>query len=296
MCLCASVVSMAKYRALAVATGFWKPGENYLIRIIDAIEERVEDRDFVVVSEKAISTALGRILDENKIKPSSNAKLISRLWMRIGWGYFFGVLCHFGQRLLWRLREYPLETGSRHKQAALQHAGLLQALMFGSEGGIDGSNLPYSYVSLPLNNASEVAEKIQHQTLRTLKKHVCVIIVDTDKTYTFRNFHFTPRPKPLKGIHSGAGFTTYIAGRAFRFKRSSTPLAVAGCRLHAGEALKIANIADKVRGPGSGATVWDMAARFNVAVTGVSWEMLAKIKHKPIVLVRLKPAEPPKPR
>lgn len=287
---------MAKYRALAVATGFWKPGEKYLNRIIDAVAEKVADGDFVVVSEKAISTTLGRILDESTVQPSLNAKLISRPWMRIGWGYFFGVMCHFGQRLLRRLRGYPVETGSRHKQVALEHAGLLQALMFGSEGGIDGSNLPYSYVSLPLSDASEVAEKIQRQILRTLRKRVCVVIVDTDKTYTFRNFHFTPRPRPLRGIHSAAGVTTYIAGRALRLKRSSTPLAVAGCRLQAGEALKIANIADRVRGPGSGATVWDMAARFNVAVTGVSWEMLTKIKHKPIVLVRLKHAEPPKPR
>jgi F420-0:gamma-glutamyl ligase-like protein len=279
---------MTKYRALAVATGFWKPGENYLNRITDAIAKSVQNGDFVVVSEKAISTAIGRILDENKVQPSLNAKIIARLWMRVVWGYFLGVLCHFGQRLQRRLRGYPLETGSRHKQVALQYAGLMQALMFGSEGGIDGSNLPFSYVSLPLEDSSEVAEKIQHKIFQTLGKRVCVIIVDTDKTYTFRNFHFTPRPTPLRGIHCAAGVTTYIAGRMFRLKRSSTPLAVAGCRLQAGEALKIANIADRVRGPGSGATVWDMAARFNVTVTSVSWDMLAGIEHKPIVLVRLK--------
>jgi F420-0:gamma-glutamyl ligase-like protein len=279
---------MTKYRALAVATGFWKPGENYLNRITDAIAKSVQNGDFVVVSEKAISTAIGRILDENKVQPSLNAKIIARLWMRVVWGYFLGVLCHFGQRLQRRLRSYPLETGSRHKQVALQYAGLMQALMFGSEGGIDGSNLPFSYVSLPLEDSSEAAEKIQHKILQTLGKRVCVVIVDTDKTYTFRNFHFTPRPTPLRGIHCAAGVTTYIAGRMFRLKRSSTPLAVAGCRLQAGEALKIANIADRVRGPGSGATVWDMAARFNVSVTSVSWDMLAEIEHKPIVLVRLK--------
>jgi F420-0:gamma-glutamyl ligase-like protein len=279
---------MTKYRALAVATGFWKPGENYLNRITDAIAKSVQNGDFVVVSEKAISTAIGRILDENKVQPSLNAKIIARLWMRVVWGYFLGVLCHFGQRLQRRLRSYPLETGSRHKQVALQYAGLMQALMFGSEGGIDGSNLPFSYVSLPLEDSSEAAEKIQHKILQTLGKRVCVVIVDTDKTYTFRNFHFTPRPTPLRGIHCAAGVTTYIAGRMFRLKRSSTPLAVAGCRLQAGEALKIANIADRVRGPGSGATVWDMAARFNVSVTSVSWDMLAEIEHKPIVLVKLK--------
>lgn len=285
---------MAKYRALAVATKFWKLGDNYLDKIIAAVDKNLEDGDFMIVSEKALSTTMGRIADESSVSPSLTAMLLSRLWMRIIWGYFLGTLCHFGQRLLQRLRQYPLEPGSRHKQVALQNAGLFQTLMFGSEGGIDGSNLPYSYVSLPLTNASLVAEKIRRQILRDLRKRVCVIIVDTDKTYTFRNFHFTPRPKPLKGIHSSAGVVAYIIGRAFRFKRRSTPLAAAGCTLQAIDALKISNIADRIRGPGSGATVWDMASRFNVSVTDVSWEMLEKISHKPIVILRYEPTEQPK--
>jgi hypothetical protein len=31
-----------------------------------------------------------------------------------------------------------------------------------------------------------------------------------------------------------------------------------------------------------------MAARFQVEVNGVSWDMLAKIRHKPLVIVRKK--------
>jgi len=277
---------MTRYYALAVTTKYWKPGDDYANEIIKALGKRVDNRDFVVVSEKALSTALNNIADESSVQPSFNAELISKLWMRIVWGYFLGVVCHFGQRLLQRLREYPLEAGSRHKQTALQHAGLLQALMFGSEGGIDGSNLPYSYVSLPLKNAYEMAEEIRQRTWLNLRKKVTVIIVDTDKTYLFRNFHFTPRPKPMKGIQSHGGVCSYIIGRFLRLKKRSTPLAVAGCSLQAGEALKIAHIADRARGPGSGATVWDMAARFKVEITDVSWDMLAKLEHKPIVIVR----------
>ncbi|MGD0646090.1 MAG: coenzyme F420-0:L-glutamate ligase [Candidatus Bathyarchaeia archaeon] len=279
---------MTKYFALALATSYWRPGDDYSDKIISALEDKIESGDFVVISEKAISTPLGNMIDENIIKPSLNAKVIARFWMRIMWGYDLGILCHFGQRLLRRLRAYPLESGSRHKQVALEHAGFLQALMFGSEGGIDGSNLPYSYVSLPLSDAAEVAYEIQSEIWLKLKRNVCVIIADTDKTYKFRNFFFTPRPKPLKGIHSFGGITTYIIGKTLKLKRSSTPLAVVGCNLQASEALKITNIADKARGPGSGATVWDMAARFHVEVNAVSWEMLAKIRHKPIVIVRKK--------
>ena len=279
---------MPTYRALALTTKFWRPDEDFLAEILKAVAKRVDDGDFVVVSEKALSTALGRIVDESSVKPSLNARLISRFWMRITWGYLLGVLCHFGQRLILRLRQYPFEDGSRHKQVTLQRAGLLQALMFGSEGGIDGSNLPYSYVSLPLENVNELADEIREGIRLKLGKKVTIVIMDTDKTYSFRSFHFTPRPKPLKGIHSHGGIFAYMAGRMLRLRKRSTPIAVSGSELQAEEALKISNIADKVRGPGSGATVWDMAARFGVGFTSVSWEMLAKLKHKPIVIVRKK--------
>ena len=277
---------MTKYTALSIATNYWKPNSNYTEKIINAIESKIEDGDFVVVSEKAISTALGNMVDEGTVKPSLTARGMARIWMRLIWGYPLGILVGFGPRLLKRLRNYPLESGSRHKQVALQYAGFWQALMFGSEGGIDGSNLPYSYVSLSLKNAGELAMKIQRQIWWRLKKNVCVIIADTDKTYKFHSFFFTPRPKPLKGIHSLGASTAFILGRILKLKKSSTPLTAAGCNLLASEALKITNIADKVRGPGSGATVWDMAARFHVEVNDVTWEMLEAIRHKPIVIVR----------
>jgi len=279
---------MSRYKALAIITEYWKPKDNHMQKIMDSIKGKIADKDFIVISEKAISTALGRIVDESKIEPSTNARFIARFWMRIMWGHFFGSLCHFREDMIQRLRAYPIDPGSRHKQVTLQHAGLLQALMFGSEGGIDGSNLPYSYVSLPLENARELADEIREGIQLNLGKKATVIIMDTDKTCSFRNFHFTPRPKPVKGIHASGGVFAYVAGRMLRLKKRSTPIAVSGRRLQAEEALKISNIADRARGPGSGATVWDMAARFGVGITGVSWEMLAKLKHKPIVLVRKK--------
>ncbi len=280
---------MTKYCASAVSTKYWRPGDDYLGEIIKAIEKRVESGDFVIISEKALSTALNNMIDENSIVPRVNAKLIARVWMRIGWGYFIGTICHLGPRLLRRLRNFPIENGSRHKEVALREAGLFQALMFGSEGGIDGSNLPYSFVSLPLKDATKLAEDISNEILLRLKKKVTVIIVDTDKTYSFRNFHFTPRPKPLKGIYSKGGFCVYLVGRFLKLKKKPTPLAVARRNLTAEEALAIANIADKARGPGAGATVWDMAARFKVDATHVTWEMLGTLKHKPIVIVRRRP-------
>jgi F420-0:gamma-glutamyl ligase-like protein len=282
---------MTKYQALAIATKFWKPGTDYLEETTRAVGGKVQSGDFVVVSEKALSTALGNMVDESRVDASANARVLATFWMHIAWGYFLGVLCGFGQRLIKRVRMYPPEAGSRHKQVALSYAGLLQALMFGSEGAIDGSNLPYTYVSMPLENAQEVAEKIQLHIQTRTGKRVAVVIVDTDKTYSLGNFHFTPRPKPFKDIHSGGGIAAYIAGRFFKLRRRSTPLAVAGAALGAEEALTVANVADRARGPGSGATVWDMAARFKVETNAVTWDMLGRVQHKPIVLVRLAHAQ-----
>jgi len=277
---------MPTYQALALVTSYWKPGDDFIREIIDAITKKVDDSDFVVVSEKALSTAMGDIIDESRVRSSFNAKIIVNCWMRVCWGHVLSLLLHLGPKLTQNLREYPIDSGSRHKQLALDRAGLLQALMFGSEGGIDGSNLPYSYVSLPLANAQEIAERIREEIRRTLCKNVTVVVVDTDKTFTFRNFHFTPRPAPIRGIQGNGGVVAYIVGRIFRFRKRPTPLAIAGVEIVAEDALKIANVADKARGVGSGTTVWKMAKRFHVALTGVTWEMLRSIKHKPIVIVR----------
>lgn len=277
---------MARFQALALSTKFWKPGTDAVAAVVEAVEGRLCNGDFVVVSEKALSTAQGSFVDEAVFEPSLTARVLAKVWMPIVWGYFLGVQCRFGQRLLCRIRQYPAEAGSRHKQVALRYAGFSQALMFGSEGGIDGSNLPYSLVSLPLRNSQAAAEEIHKIIQQRTGVAVTVVIVDTDKTYSFRNFHFTPRPTPMQGILSRGSIVSYVLGRWLKLRRRSTPLAVAGIRLSAEEALTVANVADRARGPGSGATVWDMAARFKVSATAVTWEMLARVNHKPVVLVR----------
>jgi len=277
-----------KYEAVAVKTRYWRPGEDYLKNIVEAIENKVEDKDFVTISEKAISTALGTLVDERAVQPSRFARFLVKYWMRFVWPYVLGPLCHLRKRTIKRLRAYPLEEGSAHKQVALEHGGFLQALMQGSEGAIDGSNLPYSYVSLPLKNAQQIAQKIQKQIKSGLGKKVIVVVVDTDKTYSLKGFHFTPRPNPIKGIHSFGGFLAYVAGRFLKLEKRATPLAVAGSRIATEEAIEIAKVANRSRGSGAGRTVWDMAKTFRVKLTGVTWEMLDDIKHQPIVIIRQK--------
>lgn len=277
-----------RYKVAAIETNYWKPKNNYIKEIIQKIENTIENRDIIVISEKAISTALGNLIDENKIKPTKLAIFISKYWMRIIWPYILAPTCHLREETIQNLRSYPIKKGSKHKQLALERNGLLQALMHGSEGGIDGSNLPYSYVSLPLENSQDIAKELFMQIEDQLGKIVTVAIVDTDKTYTLGSFHFTPHPHPIKEIHSGGGILAYVIGRFLKLKKRATPLAVAGTRLTTEEAIEIARIANRVRRSGAGKTVWEMAQSFKVDLDQVTWKMLSTVKHRPIVILRPK--------
>jgi len=277
-----------KYKALAVKTRYWKPEDDYITDIINSIKNIVNDGDFVTISEKAVSTALGNLVDENKIKPSSLALFIAKYWMRIVWPYVLGPVCHLRKKTIDYLRDYPIEEGSRHKQLALQQGGFLQALMHGSEGGIDGSNLAFSYVCLPLENAQETVLELQERIYNELGKKVSVAIVDTDKTYSVKGFHFTPRPKPIKGIFSVGGVLAYVVGRSLKLQKRATPLAFSGPSLSTEEAIEIAKVANRTRGAGAGRTVWDMAKNFKVSLTEVTWDMLKQTEHRPVVLIRFK--------
>ena len=273
------------YVAKAVKTEYWMPWGNYLEIIAKALNGKIDVGDVVAISEKALSIAKGRIIDESKVKPGIIAHILTHFWMRMVWGYFLGRVCSLKEENIKRLQTYPLKEGSAHKQVTLWYAGFLEALLWGSEGGMDASNLPFSYVSLPLEDSQAIAEEIHLYLAEKLGKKVAVMIVDTDKTYSFSVLHFTHRPKPLKGIHS-FGFAAYVIGRVFRLKRRSTPLAVAGSMMDIETALDLAEAAHRRRGSGAGRTVWDMAEKFHVGVTEVTWGMLRNFRHKPIIVLK----------
>ena len=276
-----------KLKAKAVTTKYWTPGTNYLEEIAKALKNKIKDGDIITVSEKAISTAIGNIVDESKVKPEKTAYLIAKYWMRIVWGYILCFLARMKPENMRRIRSYPLIEGACHKQTVIQHVGVLQALNVWSENGIDGSNLPYAYVSLPLKNAKEIAQKIREHIRHKLGKKTAVIIVDTDKTYSFRNFHFSCRPCTVKGIFHIKCFLAYVLGRFLKLKQRATPVAAAGLDLDAENLLRIADFSNRLRGFGAGRTVWDMAEAFSTYLTGVSWEMLNQVEHKPIVIIRI---------
>lgn len=275
-----------KYMVITIKTKYWRPGTNYIGVIVDVLKDKIRNGDVIVLSEKALSTAMGNLIDESKVKPSSLAKFLANFWSRIIWGYILGTLCHLKPETIVRLRNYPVRYGAAHKHLALFYVGFLQALRHYSEGGIDVSNIPYTYVCLPLKKPIDIAKRILKAITHATGKKVTVMIVDGDSTFSFRNIHLAPRKVPVKGLIHFGGFLTFVIGRFFKMKKTATPIAIVGHPLHINEALEIAELADKARGHGAGMTAWDMARLFKVRLTHVTWEMLEKIEHKPITIVR----------
>jgi F420-0:gamma-glutamyl ligase-like protein len=265
---------------------YWVPGEDYSQEIATSLKNQIQDSDILVVSEKALAIATGQIIDESQIVSSLTSKFLAKYWMRYVWGYILGPLCHVNMATLSHLRNYPQKEGAIHKQMILQHFGLFQALEQGSEGGTDVSNLPFSFVSLPLRNPQYIAESIRCKIKEELGKQISVMVVDSDKTYSWKNFHFTPRVNSVLGIHCVSGFIGYLLGRLLKLRRRATPLAVVGVDTHAEKLLEISDSADRTRGIGAGKTVWDMVEKFDVPFTRVTYEMLNRVEHKPVVIVR----------
>ena len=273
-------------RVKAIKTAYWRPKKDYREIIVNSIGNLIKDGDILVVSEKAISIAEGNIIDESEIKPGILAKFLARVWMRIIWGYFLGKLCHFRTEQTRHLRNYPIKEGAIHKQVALNFVGFLQALKYSSEGGIDINNMPYSYACLPLKNCTNYAKLIYEKIYSKTGKVITVMIADTDSTFSINKFHFTSRPNPLRGISSFGGVFSYILGRMLVLRQNATPLAIFGLRLGLNEALKFAEVAHHARGYGAGRTIWEVTEKFNVKFNEITWEMLERSDHFPLVLIR----------
>ena len=67
----------------AVKTKFWRPSQDYLKVIVESVQALLRNGDVVVISEKAISTSLGNIVDESEVVPGVLAKLLAIIWMRL---------------------------------------------------------------------------------------------------------------------------------------------------------------------------------------------------------------------
>ncbi len=276
-----------RLRTITFKTSFWRPETDYVSEIIRVTSTHLKNGDIIAVSEKAVSTASGNIYDEAGVLPGTVAKFLAGYWTKGLWAGPLGMITGLKRQPLNNLKNYPAEEGAAHKQTALWHVGLLQSLRHYSEGGIDASNLPYTYVSLPLSKPIEVADKIRETVFQLTGKKVTVMIMDGDTTYSWRNLHLAPRVVDTPGLVHFGGVLTFIIGRLFGFKARQTPIAISGDIINPDRALWYANLFHKLCGVGAGRTVWSMSKNMETSFTGVTWEMLEEVDHFPVTLMRL---------
>jgi F420-0:gamma-glutamyl ligase-like protein len=274
-----------KLKAIRIKTKYWRPGTDYIQEVVDAAMDLIQDGDIVTISEKAISTAQGRVVNESQVRAGKIARFLATFWTRRIWGGPLGRLTKLRESTLRRLRGFPEAEGSAHKQVSLWYTSILQSLRHYSEGGIDVSNLPYSLVSLPLETPRACTDHIR-KAFAEKDVNVSVMIVDGDTTYSWRNLHLAPRRVQIPGLAHLGGFLTFVVGRMLGFRSRSTPIALSGEPMNPDWVLTLANVAHRVRGYGAGRTVWDMIERLGTGYTGVTWEMLDRVDHYPIVILR----------
>lgn len=273
------------YNAYPVNTGYIKPNQSLDILIENALDV-LNDGDYLVISETPISLSQGRIVDESEFEASILSIFLAKFWAKYIWGYFLGPLLRIKKRTITNLRRLPDEA-CVHKEVVLELYGIKHALKPASEAGIDLSNVPGSFVSLLPENPSQVAKDIAN-TLKSEKKDVVVLIIDTDVTYELFNKKFTCLPIAIEGISSNWGVFGYLLGR-FGKIRGHTPL---GCskNIEADLAIDIANIAEEYQESLEEhvATVYNMTEQFDCETSNdnVTIEMLDSITHTPAVVVR----------
>jgi len=280
--------------AFPVKTSYWKPRKSFLLEVCRKLEGKISHGDVIVFSEKALSVALNNIYDESTVKPRFIHKIMAFLIMNILWGYVLGEIVKLKRETIEWIRKTPISEISAHKALSLKIGGLLQALKPSSEAGVDTSNVPYTYVSLPLTKCS-IVEELRRTLEKCLEKKVSVLIVDSDRAYVHRRLSLAlaSRKTCLKHLRN-YGVLSYILGRTFRdtFYPRATPVMYSGMKIDLRLLLEVAEVADRARGVGAGRTVFEMARRFGVSVGEVTWEMLSSIPHYPIVIVKFIRKEP----
>ncbi|RLG59247.1 hypothetical protein DRN86_04520, partial [Candidatus Geothermarchaeota archaeon] len=151
----------------------------------------IEDGDIIVITSKILSVALGRLYDLNSVKPSFLARLLSRFFKEdarvieliLREGEPIGVIPVLKiERLLHLFERYSVSNEQRRK--ALARAPYLFLVktkyLILTDAGLDFSNVPPGYCTLPPKDPDEVAKEIMLEIQRRTGRKVAVIITDTE--------------------------------------------------------------------------------------------------------------------
>lgn len=284
-----SAGNVVRAKIIRPSFNYWYPGTDYLASLVIKLKRIINDGDILVLSEKALSVALGNIYDESSIPSDPLTSLLAKAVNDILWLRCLRKLFKDPRTPL-MLSRLPKEALVKHKKLALKVGGLKHFLKPLSECGIDTSNLPYSYVSLPLSKANEEARRIREGILKETGKLVNVLIIDTDRAFLLNGLRciaIATRPSWVRGVVD-LGFIGYILGRALGLKPYPTPVAYEGTWLGLPRIMKLAKVAERAMGHGLGRNLWEMVQRLGRrSYAEVTWIDMRSSKHHPVVLVRV---------
>lgn len=284
------IVRWKNFIAIALRSSVWRPGTNFKRKIAELVRNVISSGDYVVVSEKALSAALGLLCDESSIKTDVYSKIMTYLTTNVLWGALLSRICKLSSETVLLLRRYPVLEGSRHKKLALRVGGPLQALKPTSEAGIDATNLPKHLVSLPLKEPFKIAHEIRSYLAHELKIDVRVAIVDSDKCYRSKLIPRLILTSRRTGLPSSInlGFLSFFIARAFNnfFSPYATPLGFSPTTIDVDELLVVSELADRARGFGIGRTVYEVEKRLGIKASEVTWDLLDSFPHYPVVVVK----------
>ncbi|MEM2058456.1 MAG: coenzyme F420-0:L-glutamate ligase [Thermoproteota archaeon] len=283
-------VKAGTFVAIPLRSKLWKPKTDFKQEIVKLISGIATTGDYVVLSEKALSTAMGLVCDESTIDSDPYSELMVFLTVRLLWGKMLGRLCRLSPETVKLLEDYPIIEGARHKKLVLRVGGPLQALKPTSEAGVDATNLPGHLVSLPLVKPFEVARAIREYISKKLGIHVNVVVVDTDKCYKVKkhvSLILACRMTRLPMLVN-LGFISFLIARAFRrfFTPYATPIGFSPLGLDVDELLTVSELADRSRGFGAGRTLSEVEKAFGVKATQITWDLLDTIPHYPVVVIK----------
>jgi coenzyme F420-0:L-glutamate ligase/coenzyme F420-1:gamma-L-glutamate ligase len=155
-----------------------KQGDDYVKIIADAIQSaghQIQDRDILVIASKVVSTAMGLMVQIEKIKPSKKALGIAKK---------FGLNPNHIQLILNEADEVYGAVAYKNPKFIIFWTRKGDAFEINS--GVDIKNSPIGLETVDIPDANKVADEIRNRVRDLTGKKVGVLIIDSN-WYPLRN-------------------------------------------------------------------------------------------------------------
>jgi len=153
-------------QAFSLETSLIKPKDNLVNMLIQAVKRRnlkLEDKDVIAISSKAVAMAQGRIVELHQVAPSKEARTLAEK---------HSLQPQFAELII---QEAEQIYGGVEKAVLTLKNGILTV-----NAGIDRKNAPSGHVVLWPIDPQQHIENIRNEIRQKAGKRVGVLVVDSD--------------------------------------------------------------------------------------------------------------------